>query len=148
MKPVLPAISIDTREQRPWCFPVGVITERVTIQSGDYSLHGLHDRVAIERKEKGDFIACCTHERERFERELVRLSKLDFAVVIVECDLSEILYGIYRSQARPESVLGSVASWMVDYVPFIFTGDRENAVRFAQKLLTKWWQHHALAEAA
>ena len=42
-------IAIDTREQRPYRF---VWSEIKTLTTGDYSVIGLEDRVAIERKSK------------------------------------------------------------------------------------------------
>ncbi len=42
-------IVIDSREQRPYQFPGAVVK---TLPTGDYSIVGLTDRVAIERKSK------------------------------------------------------------------------------------------------
>ncbi|WP_241160230.1 hypothetical protein [Desulfovibrio sp. ZJ369] len=44
---------------------------------GDYSLEGLTDKVAVERKELPDLVQCLGRERERFERELQRGMPLD-----------------------------------------------------------------------
>jgi ERCC4-type nuclease len=67
-------ILTDTREQRPFtssCFP-DVEVVRGALPVGDYSLLGFEDRMSIERKELGDFIACLAAGRDRFERELAR----------------------------------------------------------------------------
>ena len=52
-------IIIDTREQTPWSFPDGVLIERGTLATGDYTLAGLENIVAVERKSLADFISCC-----------------------------------------------------------------------------------------
>ena len=67
-------IIIDTREQRPFAF-LGqngdIETERGTLSLGDYSLAGLTDRVAVERKSLADLVTGLGKERERFQRELM-----------------------------------------------------------------------------
>ena len=69
-------IIVDNREQRPFSFrgtPYdGVAVEAGTLAIGDYSLAGLTDRAAVERKELADLVACLGRERDRFERELAR----------------------------------------------------------------------------
>ncbi|HEY1192336.1 MAG TPA: hypothetical protein VGE74_32230, partial [Gemmata sp.] len=59
-------ILIDTREQQPYTFagfradkrdgggPLVVDTETVGLSSGDYSLAGYADRIAVERKSLND----------------------------------------------------------------------------------------------
>ena len=67
-------ILIDTREQAPFAFTheryAGTTIEAGTLDTGDYSLAGLTDLVAVERKSLPDLVACLGRERERFEREL------------------------------------------------------------------------------
>jgi ERCC4-type nuclease len=46
-------ILIDTREQRPLDFG-SQLTRRATLATGDYSVEGLADSVAIERKSLAD----------------------------------------------------------------------------------------------
>ena len=58
-------IIIDSREQTPWDFTNGPECERGTLSTGDYSIKGLEDFIAIERKELEDFIGCCGRQRDR-----------------------------------------------------------------------------------
>ena len=74
-------IAIDTREQRPYEFPGA---ERMTLPTGDYSIVGLEDQVAIERKSKTDAYSSLGQARARFRRELERLAKFDYAAIVVE----------------------------------------------------------------
>lgn len=59
-------ILIDTREQAPYSFQgkyyQDVKIEHGTLQSGDYSLAGLTDKIAVERKELPDLIQCLGRE--------------------------------------------------------------------------------------
>ena len=61
-------IKIDTREQNPYAFKTP--SEVGTVPVGDYSISGLENHIAVERKELNDLIGCLTTDRERFEREL------------------------------------------------------------------------------
>lgn len=125
-------IIIDSREQRPYIFPAplygGVTTETGTLPLGDYSLAGLTDRVAIERKSLPDLVMCLGRERERFERELMRAAALDAFAVVCECTWAEITGGQYRSNLNPHAASQSLLAFMARYGhPFIFAGDRNGA---------------------
>ena len=76
----------DTREQAPFTFDgydCEVQAGRLT--TGDYSLAGIEDRCAVERKSLDDLLGCLTGEgRVRFERELARADVLDSFAVVVE----------------------------------------------------------------
>jgi len=68
-----PVIIIDSREQTPLQF-TRLEARVATLPSGDYSIAGLEELFAVERKSIPDLVACCTGQnRERFERELHRL---------------------------------------------------------------------------
>lgn len=139
-------IVIDTREQRSWSFG-DVPTVRAALPSGDYSFLGGELTIALERKELGDFVACCTHERDRFERELERLRSYDFAAVIVEAEMGQVWAGEYHSRALPQAIIGSAAAFHVDYgVPVIFAHSRQRAADFALRILRRC--HRKLIEAA
>jgi len=130
-------IVIDTREQTPFCFGDWP-TAPGTLASGDYSIQGLETRAAIERKSLSDLCACVTHERERFERELLRLRGYPVRAVVIEAELSEVMAGRYRSQVKPAAILGSCAAWQVRYgVPFHCAGTHGAALCLA--LLRHTW---------
>jgi len=117
-------IVIDRREQTPWTFGPDARTVMGTLTSGDYSIAGLQERVAIERKSLPDLVSCITTGRDRFKRELHRLRGFDCRAVVVEATVSDILAHSYRSKTHPNSVIGSVLSWQVRYgVPFVWAGE-------------------------
>ena len=61
-------IVVDSREQCPFPFAherYGAKTKQGALTVGDYSLAGLEDKVAVERKSLPDLVACLGRERER-----------------------------------------------------------------------------------
>lgn len=125
-------IVIDSREQAPFAFAhekyAGTEAEVGTLGTGDYSLVGLTDRVAVERKSLPDLVICLGRERERFERELQRAAALDAFAVVVESSWSELAAGQYRSQLNPHSACQSILAFTARYrIPFLFTGSRAGA---------------------
>jgi ERCC4-type nuclease len=133
-------VVIDTREQEPYGFdPSRVVPVRRALPAGDYSLAGRETAVAVERKSLADFVATAVHERERFARELRALATYDFACVVVEGSLEDVLAHRYRSGAHPNAVFGATVSIVVDHeVPVFFCGDRQIARRFVEELLLRY----------
>ena len=124
-------LIIDSREQAPFTFNherYGVETVRGALTVGDYSLAGLEDRVAVERKSLPDLVQCLGRERDRFERELQRGEALNAFCVVVEAGWQDLLRGEDRSRLKPHAACQSVAAFMSRYrVPFIFAGSRTAA---------------------
>ena len=123
---------VDSREQCPFTFEheryAGTDVETGTLDTGDYSLAGLTDRVAVERKSLPDLVGCLSQGRERFERELQRAAALDAFVVVVEAAWADLTAGKYRSQMNPHSACQSVLAFTCRYrVPFLFAGSRSGA---------------------
>lgn len=161
-------VVVDTREQLPWHFtgitqpapstgePVPVIVPLVTdraLASGDYSLDGFEQLIAVERKSQSDFVTSITAGRERFEREFERLAVIGSAPavlgetprgaahVVVECDWLELLNLPETSQVSPRAIVGTVAAWSQRYgVHFWFLPGRRAAERFAFYLFVQWWR--------
>lgn len=134
-------VLIDTREQAPFTFQrFDVQTERTGLPTGDYSVAGFEDRVAIERKELNDLVACLMGKnRERFERELARLRHYELAAVVCEGSWQDLAAGRYRSEMKPEAVLQSVLAFQVRYrVPFLMAGTRAAAEYLTHGLLSKY----------
>lgn len=131
-------IAVDTREQRPYRFP---LAERRSLKTGDYSIVGLEDRVAVERKRLDELFTITGRDRERFERELERMAELDFAAIMVEADLPQILRGAAFSHVSPKAVVGSLVSWSIRYRAHVFfAGDRRHANALTRRLLEKYWR--------
>lgn len=132
-------VAIDTREQQPYDVPGA---EVCTLPTGDYSIVGLLDRVAIERKSKADAYASLGHGRARFRREFERLALLDYAAVVVEDTVPGFLHRPSYSKMNPRAAISSLIAWSVRYrVPVFFAGDREHGRALTLKLLHMYWQY-------
>jgi len=133
------SIIIDTREQEPYGFnPQLVRPVRRALPAGDYSVAGLEQMVAVERKTLDDFVGTVIRARGRFYRELRRLSSYTRACVVVEADLADVLAGRYRGDAHPHSVLGSALAITVDFgIPVFFCSNRQIACRFVEGYLLR-----------
>ena len=139
-------IIVDSREQNPFTFDnqdCEVMSGSLT--TGDYSLAGLEDRIAIERKSLADLVSCLTgSNRERFERELTRGRALDYFAVVIEAGFSELTAKQYRSNLNPHAAAQSIIAFQVRHgVPFLWAGSRR-----AAEYLTYWSLAKYLREAA
>jgi DNA excision repair protein ERCC-4 len=137
-KPVVKIpIIIDTREQTPWSFVDDQFTSTTgTLVTGDYSVAGLTDVIAIERKSIGDAVSSFIHDWNRERRKFLRLAGFDHPLLVIECSIQDILQHKYESDAKPESVLGKINAIMIDHgIPAIFAGDRETAETFVERFL-------------
>lgn len=146
-------ILVDSREQTPFAFaglqadardgggPLVVTLRGATLESGDYSLAGFTDRVAIERKGLADLFGTIGQGRERFERELARLDRLDFAAVVVEAEWSDVLTNPPRhTQLSPKTVFRSVLAWQQRWrgVHWFFAAGRRHAEVTTFRMLERW----------
>lgn len=134
------SVVVDSREQRPWEFP-GVPTEVRKLEAGDYSVAGLEARVALERKSLVDLYGTVGRGRNRFERELELLSKLDFSAIVIEADLFAIVRRPpRRSRLSPKAVIRSLVAWSQRYgVHVLPAGSRELAQRMALIILERFY---------
>ena len=108
---------------------------RGTLATGDYSLKGLEDVVAIERKSLSDLLACVGRERKRFDREVQRLLGYSVRAIVVESTWKEIEAGDWQSKVSKSSALGSLLGWIAAGVPIVMAGDRNRAGQFVSRLL-------------
>ena len=137
-------IVIDTREQEGYSFdPRLAATVRRALPAGDYSVAGLENIVAVERKSLEDFVSTVVHSRARFRKELRKLAEYRAACVVVEAGLLEVLQQRYRGGAHPNAVVGSALSIILDFrVPVFFCSSRQAACHFVQAYLlaahTRW----------
>jgi hypothetical protein len=138
-------ILIDTREKLGFTFEhkryAGTVVEVGTLDTGDYSLAGLTDRVAVERKTLPDLVACLGEAfRERAEAcrcpgGLRDSSRGELGGVGRE--------GNYRSQLTPHSARQSVLAFTARYrLPFLFAGSQP-----AAEYVTWWFLKQYLGAA-
>ena len=130
---------IDTREQEPYEFDTETIeVKRQALDAGDYSLEGFEDQVCIERKSLSDYVQSVIKQRDRFMKEVKKLSEIPHCCIVVEGNLSDIMGKRYRSGTHPNSVLGATLSLMIDHkIPVCFCSDRQLAKTFTEMYLKR-----------
>lgn len=125
-----------------------------SLETGDYTIRGLADRVAWEKKEAcGDLIGCVPgdsvpageiwhdadgnrilSERARFERELHRMQGMEYKAVFVVGTARDIQEGRYHAAINPHAVFGSITRWQTRYgVPFRFFATAADAAAQIEK---------------
>ncbi|MEL7640745.1 MAG: ERCC4 domain-containing protein [Solidesulfovibrio sp.] len=133
-------LAIDNREQCGYDFTGYDCTiEAATLGTGDYSVIGFDDKIAVERKSIDDLLGCLTSGRERFEKELARARSLDRFCVVVEASFEDLAKGMYRSAMKPHAACQSVIAWQIRYgTPFVFAGSRKASEYYTYSFLAKY----------
>lgn len=127
---------VDSRERRPYRLEPSRVQALAT---GDYSVAGLEDRIAIERKEIDDLIGCLTRDRERFTRELDRGAAMDYFALVVEASLEDLAAGRYKSQMSVKSAVQSILAMSIKFrMPVWFVHNRAHGRRVTESILTKF----------
>lgn len=77
-------LVVDTREQYPLFDPIpkGLCIVRDTVKIGDYTVKGLEDKVAIERKMESDFFNYIGKDRDNTIKKLESMSKMYFSALV------------------------------------------------------------------
>ncbi len=145
-----PIWVVDSREQIPWWLAAPDMyphCELGSLTTGDYSLEGHEDHgICVERKSLADLFGSCGGGRDRFEAEWERMSHFDFAAVVVEATLADVLRGAERSQMSPKAVVATLQAWSCRYgVHVHLVGPRALAEAWAYRLLEKWWREQRRA---
>lgn len=114
---------VDTREQNPYRMK-GAIKKALT--TGDYSVEGLEDYVAVERKGLGDLFNCLSGDGlKRFTGQLKRLGKFRIKALIVEASWTSLAWGHVYSKIPGEVAQERVMRLTALYgVPVLFVASR------------------------
>lgn len=139
-------IIIDTREQQPWIFD-HYVTANKKLDTGDYSIEGLENLLAIERKKSASEFANNVTE-SRFKDVVERLHNMKYAFLLLEFDLEDIL--IYpvgsnvpkkmwdKIKISPAFIMKHILELQINYnIKVIFCGDSTNAEKMAEYILKK-----------
>jgi ERCC4-type nuclease len=128
-------VIVDSREQNEPPWPKGITTERATLHEGDYTTPLLRGTHVIERKNPADLVASLTWERERFDRELDRLSAYDGVRIVVEASLEHCCT---LTATRWEAIVGSWASFAARNIGLDFAESPVVAGRLIAGTLRRW----------
>lgn len=140
-------------EQRPYSFKpflrwfAGIEKRRLPV--GDYSIAGLENRISIERKSLEDLFNCCSPygSREAFVQACERLSKLEFAALVIEGSITKILRATEFSSMHPNAVFGTIQALAVRWgIQPWFVPTRALAEEITACLLHKAYQLTTLKE--
>jgi len=128
-------LVIDTREQLPLDFRIGKVIESVSyhaLKTGDYSIIGYEDKIAIERKNPNDLFGSVGKNHKRFQRELDRATSFDYFAILVEQPFNVILTkdfeGSHFSKMRGDVVIKILYTLKFKYgIDVIFCNGRKEA---------------------
>lgn len=155
-------ILVDSREQAPFAFlgfteirtrqrnkqqikvshPYVVQCTTATLTTGDYSIDGLQSQITIERKSLSDLVGTLTADRDRFVRELERMSdeEFRFTSVVVEASWPMLLHSNEYRLPVKKSVTRSVIAFQQRYrTQWHFAGSRREAERWTLRSLERFW---------
>ena len=157
-------VLIDQQEKAPYPFTnipaqyaanadtsLIIRTQRLHLKTGDYSIEGHHNSLSIERKSLEDFFATLGTEkkRERFRREVIRLSEMENCIVLVEATWPMIrnpakYRNNWKSRLNPRSVYGTILEWQRKYerVNWILSGTRRMGEILTFDMLERFWERN------
>lgn len=151
LRPEQVTAIVDTREQHPLDLQP-LQTMSGTLVTGDYSVNGLTNVVAVERKSLPDLIACVGAHRDRFDREIQRMLAYPVRAIVVEASWHDMEAGQWRSKVTAAAAVASCLGWIASGVPVVMAGDHERCGRFVARLLflaarRRWRESRALVRA-
>ena len=130
--PALPRLIVDTREQAPLTFE-HLEAEPGTLTTGDYSIHGLQSRFAVERKSVQDLVGSLTQGRDRFTRELERMRGMDFARLLIIGTPFDLQAHLNRRAVTAASIIGSLEAINARLVPVVWAATPAKAAQMVER---------------
>lgn len=139
-------IIIDTREQKPWIFEHHAKANH-KLDTGDYSIEGLENILAIERKRNiAEFANNITESR--FSDVVDRLSKIKYSFILFEFNMDQVMtYPIgsnipkklwNKIRISPAFLLKHIIDLQLNHnIKIIFCGNSENAEKVALSLMRR-----------
>lgn len=123
------------------------------MKSGDYSIDGHGENVAIERKSLEDLYSTLTHGRERFCRELERLAEPSYrwSAVVVEASWYDVCRNPpFLSNVRPKSIYRSIIALMQQFprTHWMLCDTRRLAEVTTYRALERYWTEQVEKPAA
>lgn len=154
----IPSDASDNCNGLPWVVPIvtkslwsmgripialDLLKEPVLKGYADYSIQGMEHLISIERKSLTDLYSTLGSRRYEFECEIARLSRLEFAAVVIEADWNTILFDPpASSRLNPKTVSRTVLSWSIRYpnVHWFTCVDRRHGELTTFQLLRQFWK--------
>lgn len=123
-------VIIDTREQHPLSFErfEGWFSriEHRALPLGDYSIEGLENACAVERKDLSDLVQSFTANRTVFIDRLRRISQLPHGLLVITASLGEVKSEYPYCAANPNRITQSLVAVLAGlHLPFICTENHQ-----------------------
>jgi DNA excision repair protein ERCC-4 len=141
-----PTIIYDNREQAPLVF-LRLQAVPSTLAVGDYSIRGMEHLISVERKSLDDLANCSMGDnRDRFERELLKLRGYRFCRLLIVGSREDIAAGRYHSRIAPKAVLATLGAFEARYLPVVFAETPQEAAVTVERWF--WYFAREVVEAA
>jgi len=125
-----------------------VLTQKRTLQTGDYSIVGCEDRICVERKSLEDLYQTLGQERERFMRELERMQTMECSAVVIEASWRQVANPteddpLFRSLVHPNSIIGTIVACAGQFsrTRWKAAGNRANAEKITFDILWHFYKN-------
>lgn len=128
----------DSREKQShaWVYQAyGLPQMRSKLDTGDYSIIGFEDRIAVEVKRQ-DLYSSATEKR--WNDWINRLAQIRYGLLLI-CHPSKSLLDTRRKGISPNAIVGRLASAMARGVSVVFLEDEHTAQRFALQYMLEAW---------
>ena len=130
LKTPRPVLVVDTREQHPFDFSrfeawfAGI--EKKALRLGDYSIAGMEDVCAVERKDLSDLVHSFTVERSVFVSRLRLMAQCPHRLLVIDAALSQVKSPYAHAGADPNRITQSLIAVLAGLrVPFLCTETHE-----------------------
>lgn len=144
-------IIVDTREQIPWEFGYHNTAKR-KLDTGDYSIEGFEEILAIERKKSVGELATNLSE-SRFKDVLNRLSKIKHSYMVFEFSLDEVYQFPVGSEIPKRLwdklkitgnyIIKRLIEIQLEYnIQVVFCDDPSNAEKFTVSLMKRIYERY------
>jgi ERCC4-type nuclease len=147
-----PVVLIDTRERAPFNFrrfANWIAGEsRQKLDAGDYSILGMENVLALERKSLSDLITTLIQQRSRFFKMCEKLAQYRWRALLVEASYEDIKSPYdeeFTTMAHPNAVSGTLDALEAKFsIPVIYTSQyrplaEEKAASWLSKHFTYWY---------
>jgi len=125
-----PIVLVDTREQNPFNFSrfrgwfAGI--EKRALALGDYSIAGLEEVCAVERKDLADLVHSCTVDRAAFVNRLRLMARYPHRLLVVTSPLSQVKSRYAHTNFDPNRVTQFLIATLAGLqVPFVCSETHE-----------------------
>lgn len=149
-------VIVDTREKICWDLASAsplvddVISRK--LDTGDYCVEGLEDLMCFERKKSVSELAT-NITKDAFERELIRMSEIEYSFLMLEFSVDDILKypvgsdipkKIWRKlRVKSEFIMSALARMQTKYqIHVVFCGDSSNAALIATNIMGQLYRKY------